>query len=223
MLSLLISINVQASSKSEDIPLEIQSLYYKKGYKEAGEKYYKKGYEDAVKDLMGQLKKFETRHNAIEATKYLSSTGKISNAEVVKIRDGNGGYQIKILPPKIEKAFTVYDLFMVPENYNNINIKDDETKNNSESMLSETSSKIYEKAFFGQGESIANKDQLKIVNAKELNKETLAEFKKNKDNREILEASNLSYTETANSYKVFFMSKQEKNTFCNGIGVKICN
>lgn len=216
----MLSANEKESSSSAS-NLEIQQFYYKKGYKEAGDKYYKKGYEDALRDVKRALAKFKTRHDAIEASKYLTATGKISYPEVVKIKDGNGGYQIKIIPPRVEKEFSVYDLVEVPEELPNSGLEQVplNKKNNQTKQLDDDGTK---NSFYGQDEVAMQGRTGLIKNAKEVNSENSILVDKTRKTKEILDVANVAYTENAGQFRVNFVNNAEKDIFCKGVGEALC-
>lgn len=229
-ISLLTTILQAGESKSSDSTIDLQEFYYKKGFKEGSEKFYKKGYEEAIRDIKRNLIAFKIRHEAIEASKYLSVTGKISYPEVIKMKDGNGGYQIRIIPPRVEKEFTVYDLINVPEATDDIvsNIVGDDaaaegkkasSKKNKKSQTAKNNDQ-QDNAFYDQQEVV--KQSGIYQNAKDINDEVIASVPKDRKTRQILDVANLSFTEGDKDFKIYFKSENEKDEFCRSVGEKLC-
>lgn len=194
--------------------VEIQEFYFKKGFKEASEKYYRKGYKQAVYDIKKELEAFKTRHEAIEASKYLSLTGKITHAEVIKFKDNNGGSKIKIIPPKVEKEFDVYDLIKVPEAL--------ELEDNMLDNKDLKNSGVNPNAFYGQEEYVSNNNKGLIQDASKINEENSIEVEKTRKYKQILDIADIQYSEGASNYRVMFRSPFEKEIFCSGVGAPLC-
>lgn len=213
-------------AKPSDSTIDLQEFYYKKGFKDGSEKFYKKGYEEAIRDIKKNLLAFKIRHEAIEASKYLSVTGKITYPEVVKMKDGNGGYQIRIIPPRVEKEFTVYDLINVPEATDDIVSiiagDDTEPKKSSSKKNKKNSPKNEQQdnAFYDQQEVV--KQTGIYQNAKEINNEVIASIPKDRKTRQILDVANLNFTEGSEEFKIYFKSENEKDEFCRSVGEKLC-
>ena len=215
LLSFLTSINLLAkdSKPTSETILNIEKFYYQKGYKDAGEKYYRKGYLQAIEDMKKKLLLFKKRHEAIEASKYLSLTGKITYPEVFKIKDGNGGYKIKIIPPRVEKTFSVYDLASLPDG--------SDINNNMDKEIKSDENKI-SKAFYGEYDLSNRENEGTVVSATNINKQTTMQVTKNRKNEAVLNIAGVSYTAGKNKYTIYFKDKLEKKIFCNGVGEKLC-
>ena len=199
-------------------------FYYQKGHNEAKSYYYKKGYAQAMEDVKQELQRYKKRHEAIEASKYLSSTGKITYPYVFKRENENGAYEIIITPSRVEDSLGIEDLVRIPT------ITDEDIDAHSQVLISMGVKKpaigvsSFENNSFRVGPSAyQNSSGMEIKKTETINEESALTVEKSRTAKRILDASSLSYVESDKEFTVFFENKKEKQSFCNDAGVHLCN
>lgn len=186
---------VCAEEKSVDLT-QMQEFYYNKGYQVAAEKFYRMGYEKAIANATKALSKYKNEIDSFEAGKYLSEKGKLTIPKIYRLKNSDGSYLVKVLPPEVKEPLSYSDILRLPE-YEAMadidSVKIDEISNAFHSLADNT-----------QNITSANTDLRAFDIA----------FPKNDKVRNVLTKNNRVITETPDGYKVTFSNKTDYETFC---------
>lgn len=184
---------------------QMQNFYYDKGYRVGSEKFYKKGYEQAILDMVQQMKQYKQTIDAYEAGKYYMKNNKITYPKVYRYRDGDGQYKIQIDPPEVKSKLTLEDIFMLPELSKNANL----SYQNNQLLNSDAKNVMYGNSFGSVNEAgVKNTSPIAIL------QEFGIDFPKTPRIKKLLEKNNIKYVQTPSSYKGYFSSKNNFQTFC---------
>lgn len=188
----------------------VQKFYYNLGVEKTKKEYYEKGYSRATQDFSKLLSRYEQRIKELEAGKYLINESKITYPQVYKTKTSDGGYQIHIEAPTVEKEFSTDDLFLVPLRERNVNmVMYDRPKikypDNRKDEAFEDSFTI---------PSMLQDDEIP-TKPEDLTNKVYVDIKfKSSNIKKFLDTYNAKYSTSENGYKVEFNNESQKRDFC---------
>lgn len=188
---------------------ELKEFYLKMGESKGFKRGEFIGYNKAIRDFKKLVKTYKQKIKALEAGKYFSEEGKITQPKIYKIKK-NGVYSIKIMAPTIEKEFTAEDLFIIPL----LNGKGDSSSLEMDSISSKSKIKHYSNGLdLPDIESINKHVRPNSIGVVRSTISVRIPFKSS-DAKKFLEIFGSKYSETSTGYIVSFSNAQEKNKFC---------
>ena len=189
----------------------MQKFYYELGAKQSAKTNYENGYNRALQDFSKMLKKYEDKIRAIEAGKYLIESSKITYPEVYKTRTSDGGYQIHIETPTVEKEFSANDLFIVP-------LLDGTKQVGSKPKNVQYPSTLSSITDGFSIPSMSGKISNTPVKPRNVTNKVFLDIRyKSSKIKEFLDTYGASYATSDAGYKVEFSNEMEKRKFCQDL------